>query len=341
MNNMFSFKLLALFAVSSLMISCKKTVIETENSWGFYQPENFPSAVYTFENNAQTYKRFELGRALFYDNILSSDSSVSCATCHAQTHAFSAHNTAVSEGVGGQFGTRNSPGIFNMAWSSSFMWDGRINHLDVMPIDPITNPLEMNETMSNVVSKLQTSDKYKALFKNAYGTETVTEQLILKSLSQFMVMIISDNSKYDQMKRGAVSFSESEQQGYLLFQAKCVQCHSGDLFTDQSFRNNGLDATFTDQGRFSVTNNPMDLGKFKVPSLRNVELTYPYMHDGRFFTLSQVLNHYSQGITPSSTLDENLAGGIPLTATEKTQLISFLKTLTDYSLLGNAHLKEP
>lgn len=335
-------KLLIVCSVGSLLVSCKKPKIEKAEPWGFHPESYFPQPVYNFENNQQSYERFQLGATLFYDPILSSDSTISCETCHAQTHVFGGHNTPVSAGVGGALGTRNSPAIFNLAWSPAFMWDGGINHIEVMPIGPITNPVEMNETLAHVVSKLNHSERYRALFKKAYGTNQITDQLLLKALTQYMMMIISDNAKYDQVRRGETVYSATEQAGYDLFVQKCSQCHTEPLFTDYSYRNNGLDATFTtDLGRAHITKLPEDEGKFKVPSLRNVAKTYPYMHDGRFFTLNQVLDHYTSGIQHSSTLDPMLDNGIPLTGLEKQQLIAFLKTLTDYELINNAWLFRP
>lgn len=337
----FTFKLLAVIAAGSLLFACNKPTIEKAEPWGFQKAAYFPEPVYTFQNNKQSYSRFKLGRALFYDPVLSSDSTISCALCHEQPHAFGGHSTAFSTGVNGLLGNRNSPPIFNLAWSPAFMWDGGINHLEVMPIAPITNPVEMDETLANVVAKLQQSERYRDLFKAAYGSETITDQKMLQALAQYLAMIISDNAKYDKVRRGESSYTANEQAGYDLFVAKCSQCHTEPLFTDQSYRNNGLDAIFTDQGRAIITQQASDAGKFKVPSLRNVELTYPYMHDGRFFTLNQVLDHYHSGVQQSSTLDPLLSTGIPLTGTEKQQLIAFLKTLTDYELLNDRWLAAP
>lgn len=328
-------------AGSLFFFSCKKEEVEPYRKWGFSSPAYFPVPTYNFENNLQTYFRFELGRSLFYDPLLSSDGTISCATCHAQSHAFAGHNTPLSAGVNGALGTRNSPGIFNMAWSPAFMWDGGINHIEVMPIAPLTNPVEMNETLGNIVLKLRQSEKYRKLFVKAYGSEEITDQKVLKAFTQYLMMIISNNSKYDQVKRGEATFTAAEQQGYALFQQKCSQCHTEPLFTDHSYRNNGLDFSFSDAGRFLITQDENDKGKFKVPSLRNVALTYPYMHDGRFFTLNDVLNHYSNGIQHTSTLDPSLENGIPLPGNEKSLLIAFLKTLSDYELMNNRWLAEP
>jgi len=332
-------KLFYLFITLIILLSCKKEIIE--NTFEFSYSSTFPTPVYDVNQHDFSYNKFNLGRTLFYDPILSVDSTITCGSCHEQVHAFAGHGGALSEGVFGQFGTRNSPSITNNAWIPKFMWDGGINHIEVMPIAPITNPVEMHETLENVIVKLKRSTKYQSLFKKAFGNESITDQQMLKALSSFMAMIVSDQSKYDKVMRGETNFTNQEAIGYQLFNQKCASCHSGELFTDFEYRNNGLDQTFSDIGRGLITQNPQDYGKFKTPSLRNIELTYPYMHDGRFYNLSQVLDHYSIGIQQSATLDPSLQNGIALTSSEKTALIAFLKTLTDYELLTNRWLSEP
>ncbi|MBP5984108.1 MAG: c-type cytochrome [Fluviicola sp.] len=332
-------KLFYLFITLIILLSCKKEIIE--NTFEFSYSSTFPTPVYDVNQHDFSYSKFNLGRTLFYDPILSVDSTISCGSCHEQVHAFAGHGGALSEGVFGQFGTRNSPSITNNAWIPKFMWDGGINHIEVMPIAPITNPVEMHETLENVLVKLKRSTKYQSLFKKAFGNESITDQQMLKALSSFMAMIVSDQSKYDKVMRGETNFTNQEAIGYQLFNQKCASCHSGELFTDFEYRNNGLDQTFSDIGRGLITQNPQDYGKFKTPSLRNIELTYPYMHDGRFYNLTQVLDHYSTGIQQSATLDQSLQNGIALTNSEKTALIAFLKTLTDYELLTNRWLSEP
>lgn len=306
----------------------------------FVAPNHFPEQQYHFDGNELSVQRFELGKRLFFETKLSSDNSVSCATCHAQVHAFADHNVALSTGVFGRLGKRNSPSIANLAWSPSFMWDGGVNHLEIFSVAPITDTNEMNETMFNVVDKLNADPSYVDQFKRAYQVSEINDQVLLKALTLYMVMIVSDQSKYDKWVRGEAALTPDENAGRLLFDQKCSSCHSGALQTDYSFRNNGLDSVFTDLGRGRITNIYADNGKFKVPSLRNVRLTYPYMHDGRFFTLKEVLDHYSEGILPSHSLDPSLTNGIPMTETEKLQIISFLKTLTDYELLNAMWLNE-
>lgn len=334
MKSFFVFTNLALMLC---LCSCRKD--NEPVIWKFTTPEHFPEPLYQFENNPQTFDKFKLGRDLFSDPILSLDSTISCASCHSQTHYFADHNQPFSFGVGDSVGKRNSPSITNLAWQPYFMWDGGVNHIEVFSVAPITNQLEMKETMANVVSKLNNHTGYKEKFKSAFGADVITDQHLLFALTQFMIMIISDNSKYDQYIRGEVELSTDELSGLNLFRAHCSSCHTEPLFTDFSFRNNGLDEVFQDQGRGIITQNPNDMGTFKVPSLRNVANTYPYMHDGRFFTLDLVLDHYTSGIKTSETLDPSLNSGIPLTETEKQQIISFLNTLTDYSLIDDKLLQ--
>jgi len=328
-------KIALLLVFVSILISCQKKKGEID-SFALTYPDYFPTPVYDFTNNELTKSRFLLGKKLFFDTQLSNDGTISCNSCHAQAHGFADHNVALSAGVNGALGNRNSPSIANMIWSPSFMWDGGVNHIEVFSVAPITNPVEMHETMSNVVYKLNQSETYKKEFKAAYGKDVITDQDLLRALTIYMSMIVSCDSKYDQVRQGKTSFTADEASGYELFQQKCASCHTEPLFTSYQFVNNGLDSVFSDLGRAKITFNPSDNGKFKIPSLRNVELTYPYMHDGRFWSLSQVLDHYSSGIQVSETLAPELQNAISLSVSEKQQLIDFLKTLTDHKLLSNS-----
>jgi cytochrome c peroxidase len=324
-----------------ISVSCKKHEVNRIEPFEFSAPSYFPQLQYDFSENQITKERFELGKMLFFDPVLSSDSTISCASCHAQVHAFADHNVSLSAGVEGRLGRRNSPSIANMAFSPAFMWDGGVNHLEIFSLAPITDTNEMNETMSNVIDKLNQNDIYKWLFQKNYDVDIVNDQVLFKALTNYMTMIVSDQSKYDQWKRGETQFSQEEEQGHLLFESKCASCHSGALQTDFSYRNNGLGASFQDDpGRGRITQNAEDYGKFKVPSLRNVMLTYPYMHDGRMFNIREVLDHYDNGVLASETLDPLLENGIPMTETEKDQIIVFLETLTDYELLDDQWLNQ-
>jgi cytochrome c peroxidase len=314
----------------------------------FKVPSNFPPLAYDLQDNPITEKGFELGRKLFYDGRLSSDGTISCGFCHEQQNAFTHHGHTVSQGVDGQTGTRNSPSIQNLGWQTSFMFDGATDHLNLQPILPITNPIEMNGNFSQIVAMMNGDAEYRKLFGLAFPGKPINTENMLKAMGQFLVMVTSSNSRFDKYRRNedGGTLTPDELDGYAIFNQKCASCHATDLFTDNSFRNNGLavNPIVNDVGRYRVTLVDADKYKFKVPSLRNIEKTKPYMHDGRFFTLEAVLDHYSSGIVNSATLDPSLnnggALGIPLTSLEKTKIIAFLKTLTDNQYLTDSRFSE-
>ncbi|WP_292947552.1 cytochrome c peroxidase [Olleya sp. UBA1516] len=312
-------------------------------------PSNFPDITYNLDNNPITDAGFELGKRLFYEGKLSSNGAIACAFCHEQAFAFTHHGHNLSHGVNGGIGLRNAQPIQNLAYQTSFMWDGAASHLDLQPILPITSELEMGETLSNVIVKLQQDSYYQEQFAKAFDGGEVNTENMLKALSQFMLMMISSNSKYDKYVRQEdnVTLTTTELDGLNTFQNKCSSCHASDLFTDQTFRNNGLpiNPQLNDKGRFNILENPDDLYKFKVPSLRNVEVSYPYMHDGRFSTLEVVLDFYDSGIVDNGNVDASLQKtdgtyGISLSAYEKESLIAFLKTLTDNQFLEDERFAE-
>lgn len=346
MRRMCIIAMLAFVVLGAMMAeSCRKSgnAANIPTPLEFSVPAGFPKPVHDFGTNPVTKEGFELGRHLFYDGRLSKDGNFPCASCHQQFSAFATFEHDFSHGFNNQFTTRNAPGLFNLAWHGSFHWDGGINHLEVQPLAPITAPNEMAEDMNNVLEKLKQDDKYKVMFRSAFGTDEINSQRMLKALTQFMLMMTSGNSKYDKMKRGEATFNSAEQAGYLTFQAKCASCHAEPLFSDFSYRNNGLpiNAYLKDYGRMRITNQPGDSLKFKVPSLRNIYETFPYMHDGRFWNLTQTLEHYSTGIQNSSTLDPALRNRPPLTATEKFNLIYFLGTLSDTSFTKDKRFEQP
>ncbi|WP_046744176.1 cytochrome-c peroxidase [Kordia zhangzhouensis] len=315
----------------------------------FTIPSNFPPLMYDIENNPPTETGFELGRRLFYEGRLASDNVVACGFCHIQEFAFTHHTHIVSHGVDGAIGSRNAQPLHNLAFKSEFTWDGAAGHLDLQPIIPITAEVEMNETFSNIIAKLQSHPDYPTLFQEAFENGEINAENILKALSQFMIMMVSSNSKYDKFRRneGNITLTPNEMQGMELFQQKCTSCHAGELFTDGSYRNNGLaiDSQYNDIGRARVTGLTEDNYKFKVPNLRNIEVTFPYMHDGRFATLEDVLEHYRNGITDYDNLDNSLRQtngvlGIPMTDEEKDRIIDFLKTLTDTDFIFDQRFSE-
>lgn len=326
------------------LCACSKKVIDSFS--GFKRPDNFPEATYRFSTNEITRDKFELGKKLFYEVRLSRDNTVSCGTCHIQSAGFTHHGHDVSHGIEDRLGKRNSQAIMNMAWSKSFFWDGGVTDLDLQPVVPLTNPVEMDETILNVLAKLRAHPEYPSLFKKAFGSEGIDTERMMKALSLFMVMMVSSNSKYDKvMRKEGQTFTADEQAGYVLFQQHCSSCHKEPLFTDESFRNNGIGIGFNnDSGRHTVTLNEVDKYKFKVPSLRNLSFTAPYMHDGRFLNLEAVLEHYAKRVKDYQNLDpllkQNGTLGIPLTSEEQAKIISFLKTLNDYEFITDKRFAE-
>ena len=329
--------------VFSLISFCAiaSTRLISENSAEF--PSHFPKPVYDFKKNPLSKDKIELGRVLFFDPILSKDNSISCASCHSSYNAFAHTDHDLSHGMGDSIGTRNAPALFNLAWQSTFMWDGAVNHLDVQALAPITHPKEMGEDLETVVKKLQDSKIYPKLFYKAFKDSVITVERVLKSLSQFQLTLISANSKYDRVKEGKEEFTDQEWKGYELFKTNCSACHKEPLFSNYSFANNGLslDSTLNDYGKWMITKNSSDSLKFKIPSLRNLSYTYPYMHDGRFKKLNQVLNHYSKEMVVSSTLAPELKDKISLSSDEKADLIAFLLTLNDKSFVFNPDFQFP
>ncbi|MBS1565782.1 MAG: cytochrome-c peroxidase [Bacteroidetes bacterium] len=324
--------------------SCRKgSAVKGPTPLSFVTPKGFPPPVYDFAGNPPTKEGFELGRKLFYDGILSRDGNFPCASCHQQFAAFCTYDHDFSHGFDNQFSTRNAPGLFNMAWQKEFMWDGGVNHLEVQALAPLTAHNEMAEDIGHVVEKLKADNTYRMMFKAAFGEDDINSQKMLKALAQFVVMLVSADSKYDRVKQGRAVFTAAEESGYAIFRTKCAHCHTEPLFTDFSYRNTGLPIhpTLKDMGRMRISGNPADSLRFKVPSLRNVMLTFPYMHDARFYSLDQVLRHYSSAIVKSPSLDTSLANGIALSQADKNNIKAFLRTLTDSAFISNKRFAQP
>ncbi|MFN0079040.1 MAG: MbnP family protein [Prosthecobacter sp.] len=299
-------------------------------------------------DNPLTQEGVALGRQLFHDTRLSINGTQSCASCHEPTHAF-ADARRFSLGAQQQVGKRNAMPLFNLAWQQGFFWDGRAATLREQVLVPIQDKDEMNETLPSVIAKLSADKDCAVAFEKVFGSAEITTERIAKALEQFLLTFISQDSRFDRAARKVAELSESEKRGLQLFVtefdpkrglrgADCFHCHGGTLFTSQSFANNGLKLAVDDIGRMAVTKNAADHGKFKTPSLRNIARTAPYMHDGRFATLEEVVEHYNSGVRRSATLDPNLAKhpetGMQLTAQEKADLVAFLKTLTDETFTG-------
>ena len=309
----------------------------------FVVPPNFPPPIYDFSKNSLTPQKIQLGRALFYDPILSRNNTISCASCHNPYNAFAHADHTLSHGIDDKIGTRNAPALINVAWQKTFMWDGAINHLDMQSLFPITHPKEMDEKLDNIILKLQHSTIYPALFFRAYQDSTISTQHLLKAITQFMLTLVSANSKYDSVMRHQTTFSAQEKKGYQLFKKNCASCHKEPLFTNNQFENNGLpiDTSLQDVGRIKISHLSSDSLKFKVPTLRNIQYTAPYMHDGRFEKLQDVLKHYAFGVQKSTTLSKKINTINLISSNERVDMIAFLLTLTDYSFIFNPQFNYP
>ena len=283
-------------------------------------------------DNAMTVEGIALGQRLFFDPILSIDSTKACASCHALESAFSDPD-AFSEGVAGRTG-RNSMPLANVGWTPDLFWDGRAPSLEAQALQPVENAVEMGESWDHVVEKLERHADYPALFAQAFDAQPITADLVVKAIAQYERTLISAASKFDRVMAGAAEFTAQERMGLDLFnseKAECFHCHGTLLLTTNAFHNNGLDEVPDDSGRAMVTGSLYDAGKFKAPTLRNVEYTAPYMHDGRFETLEEVVEFYNSGLRNSATVDPLMLSGtaIVLTPEEKAALVAFMKTLSD------------
>ena len=292
-------------------------------------------------DNPLTEEGIALGKRLFFDPILSSNGRLACAHCHLPENGFS-DTRDFSLGVRGQIGDRNAMPLFNLAWNyeDRFGWDGKALGLENQALIPVTHPKEMSNRWEQVAETLMGTSIYPPLFEAAFGSEYIDSIQITKALAQFERTLISANAPFDQYLKGEIQLSPAAQNGFQVFmdenKGDCFHCHGGEnnpLWTDNAFHNNGLDQNFSDLGLGAVTGDPADNGKFKTPSLRNLTRTAPYMHDGRFQTLEEVIDHYSEGLQPSATIDPLMKkvaqGGVQLSSKDKADLLAFLKTLTD------------
>lgn len=330
-------KLRAIFffaCIAILLFSYKKATLPTDK---------WPKKVYVINDTSNLKALTLLGKILFYDPVLSLDSSTSCSSCHSPYNAFSHTDHSLSHGIDNKIGFRNAPTLVNLAYQPVFMWDGAINHLDMQSLAPITNPDEMNESIEHVVSKLNHQTFYRLLFKNAFNDSLITGAKTLKAIAAFMASIESKSSKYDLVMNGNDVFTDQEKNGFTLFSKHCSSCHTPPLFTNYSFQNNGLmlDTVLKDDGRIRQTKQIIDSLKFKVPTLRNIEFTFPYMHDGRFKSLTEVLNFYAGHSNKNSMLALELKSAVNLSSNDKVDLIAFLLTLSDKKFLFDKRYAYP
>lgn len=314
--------------------------------------ENILSPIIPIDN-PQTLEGIALGKKLFFDPILSADNTQACADCHAPANAFTDIDK-FSDGINGIFGNRNSMPLFNLAWNydEKFFWDGKSFSLEHQAFVPVTDPIEMASTWPQVVVKLQQHSEYPDLFEQVFGTAKIDSILVTKAIAQFERTLISSNSKFDKYLLGKAELTPQEFKGFNVFmdetKGDCFHCHGSaknPLWTDNLFHNNGLDTSFSDLGLGAVTGDPADNGKFKSPSLRNLAFTAPYMHDGRFATLDEVINHYSEGLQNSPTIDPLMKkvnqGGVQLSPQDKADLKAFLLALSDYEFISNPSFINP
>ncbi|MBN9292759.1 MAG: cytochrome-c peroxidase [Flavobacteriia bacterium] len=353
MNSKIAFFLIVL---SVFIFSCNKWKNEALTPYTLKIPSHFPQMPVP-SDNPMTVEGVALGKKLFYDPRLSKDNSISCASCHRPDHAFSDPNV-ISAGVGGTLGRRQAMPLFNLGWQQFYFWDGRAKTLEEQILFPVPDPVEMHQSWEETIEKLAEDKEYKKAFQHYFKEKGIDKYKVAKLIAQFLRTLISGSSKYDIMYKTennlALSSEESaavitpeEWAGYALFKdmngADCIHCHNGVLMQIQAFSNNGLDDEFTDQGRAEVTKSAADMGKFKVPSLRNIGYTAPYMHDGRFATIDEVINHYSFNVKTSSSIDPLMEfafqGGVQLTEEQRAYLKAFLKTLDDEKFVANPEFR--
>lgn len=312
-------------------------------------PNGFP-AMPIPEDNPMTVEGVALGRSLFYDNRLSGDNSQSCATCH-QSEASYADSNRFSKGIIGAIGDRNAMAIVNLGYAFALFWDGRSASLEEQALEPVVNPIEMNATWPEVLDKLNADTDYRNRFKVAFGVDVIDSLDVAKAIAQFERTMISGNSKFDKSQVGEAQFTDSELRGQLLFfgeKGDCFHCHGSSLFTGFEYENNGAQQILTDNGLGDVTGLATDIGKFKPTTLRNIAFTAPYMHDGQFETLEEVVEFYNSGVNQSSPnisptmMKNNRPGGtLNLTVQEKADLVAFLKTLSDSEFVNNPDFMDP
>ncbi len=345
--------ILTLLFLSLLFYQCKEESPEPPQEvydptpYNLVIPQGFPD-MHIPDGNALTEEGVALGRMLFYDPILSGDNTQSCASCHDQKFAFSDNGRQFSEGIDGILGDRNAPPVINIGWMPSLFWDGRAASVEAQAMGPVPNPIEMHLEWPEAMNKLQADTDYPGLFFKAFGTDQIDSTLVTKAIAQFERTLISSNSKWDQYLRGEVELSQAEAQGFEIFfteKGDCFHCHATILYTDNLYHNNGLDSIIKDIGLEIVSGDHNDRGKFKSPTLRNIEFTAPYMHDGRFASLEEVIDFYSEGVKWSPSVDPLMKkvnqGGLHLTPQEKNYLLAFIKTLADTTFINNPTYADP
>ncbi|MCO5230539.1 MAG: cytochrome-c peroxidase [Chitinophagales bacterium] len=356
---------LGIIFIISFLFSCKKD--KEDNSYhptpyALPQISNFRIAELN-PDNPLTEEGVRLGHQLFFEKRLSKDFTLSCASCHLPENGFS-DPKQFSEGVGGTLGRRQSMSLYNLAWGKQFFWDGRAKNLEEQALFPVPDTTEMHLTWQEAEQRLNAHIGYKKMFKDAFGTDNITKELVARALAQYVKTIVSYNSPFDKYIRKEGNLSAAALRGYKLFNteaADCFHCHSTpELFIhpSQVFSNNGLDVVdnpegFKDKGHGEHTGNPQNNGQFKIPSLRNLTMTAPYMHDGRFKTLDEVIDFYNNGPNLSPSLDpimiteanrrllQDGRWGLGLSEQDKADLKAYLISLSDSTVLKNPLYQAP
>jgi cytochrome c peroxidase len=332
---------LSLFLILSIFLSFQSI----KPKMGFEIPKGWPKPLYYFEGNPFTEEKFQLGRKLFYDPILSRDNTISCATCHVSFSGFTHTDHALSHGIDGRIGRRNAPALINMAWSPYFNWDGAMGNIERQSMEPIRHHDEMDFNLDSAVARLSSDPKYATLFREVWGDDQITVRRMIQSLAMFTANLVSSNSTYDKVmrKEAGYSFTTQQENGYRLFKKECSSCHQEPLFSNYKLKSNGLpmDPYLKDYGRSAFSEYYKDSFLFKVPTLRNIEFTFPYMHDGRFKKLKDVLNHYAHIEPKTKFLSKELKNIRQLSSNEQKDIIAFLYTLTDKEFLYNHRYQFP
>lgn len=343
-----------LFGLTIGLSSCKHEPVEvytpeTATPYHLVIPKGFPPMEIPIDN-PMTVEGVELGRKLFYDTRLSGDETQSCASCHQSKISY-ADSNQFSTGIDGSIGTRNAMAVTNVGYSFSLFWDGRAATLEEQALGPVVNPIEMKTTWPEVLLKLNADTYYRNTFKIAFGVDVIDSFDVAKAISQFERTMLSGNSRYDKSLRGELILTVSERRGLDLFEterADCFHCHVAPLYMGFVYDNNGLQQTMTDNGLGDITGLATDIGLFKPPTLRNIEFSAPYMHDGRFATLEEVVEFYNSGVNQNSPNISPLMlkanrpnGNLNLSPQEKTDLVAFLKALSDTEFIENPDFMEP
>jgi cytochrome c peroxidase len=332
-----------LLFIANLIGSCKKNeFLHGLTPQGFVIPNSFPRPPYLFDDNPITEEGFQLGKKLFYDTLLSDDHEISCGSCHQQIAGFGTYQHDRSHGVHHSHTQRNAPVLFNLAWYPYFHWDGEYRKLTDEFSQPLLGHVEMGMDFARIMEYLETNNDYKQRFTNVFRIKKISPEFVMKALAQFVGSFVSCNSRYDRYMKNEINFTAQEIRGLTLFTDKCASCHKPPLFTDFSFRNNGIsyDTALKDIGRMRLTGSSQDSMTFRVPTLRNCYISSNYMHDGRYGTLHQVIDFYRRDMVRRPSLDPLLKNGVSLSDAQATDLFEFLRTLTDTSFLNDIRFRE-